>query len=260
MENAPADRYSVPFYLTVILTDYVKPFGIFSQFGSFAGLSYESHLATYFMTPAFFLTFYFYKNSFRNFIKYSLPFIIFFLLSASLTNIISLLIVGSFMFIIRMSIKKIIFTFFTITIISIFLYIIKDIYIDTYNFIINYIDYKFNSRSNEESSGFLKYILSPNSFIGWGVFNIPTYFTKNHFDDIGFISSFFTVLFFIQLLYLSLKNIFYKNYIFGAIGLYILVHSMKFPLHIFLYPYIIFITIMLSHQLLVTKSKLRIQK
>ena len=52
-------------YLSRLAVRILKPIGVFGQFGSFSGISYEPHIATYFMTPAFLLTFKYKEFNFK---------------------------------------------------------------------------------------------------------------------------------------------------------------------------------------------------
>lgn len=247
--GATSELYSVPFYLTVILPQYLKPFGFFSEFGTFSGLSYEPHIATFFMTPAFFLTYYYYKFNIKNFFIYYFPFFIFFMLTSSVTNFIGLSLTGLFILIFSINIKilkKILLSCIVIIVIGIFYW---DTILEIWFLFEDLIKYKLNSRSSEETNGFISYILSPKSIIGWGAFNIPTYFSDNKVDDIGLIGSILVIIFYIQILSISIINIINKNTIFSAIGIYIFIHSMKFPLNTWQLPYLLFILALISYPL-----------
>ena len=243
IEGAVENIYSVPFGISVILPYYHKPLGFLSEFGTFSGLSYEPHLATFFMTPAYFLTFYFYKNNLKSFFYYHLPFILFFLLASSLTNILALGIVGVIMFIVTLDFKRIGSRIILLYVVLIGIYIF---FIEYYEPIYSYINYKIEGRSTEETVGFTNYILNPSKIIGWGAFNTPTYFSNKSHQNIGLISTFLILYLYITLLFLIIKNYFKKNYVFMAIGLYIFLHSLKFPLHILHFPFLVFILLIIT--------------
>lgn len=257
LPGAVSEVYSVPFYLTVIQPYYIKPFGFFSQFGTFMGLSYEAHIATFFMTPAFFLTFYFYRLTFKTLFVRVLPFLGFFLLSSSLTNLTSMIAVGTVILVAfftykRMFLRLYLGLFAAMIVLSFFWVPIAG-FVTTFR---EFFAYKVDTRSGEETLNFVSYILSPQSIAGWGVFNIPTYFSTQSYDDIGLISSLLLSLFYVQIALISLRHLLRRHYVFASIGLYIVLHAVKFPLHAIQYPYTYFIVITLVFGLMYSKSNI----
>lgn len=235
--------YSVPFHLTVIMKEYIKPLGFISEFGSFSGLSYEPHLATFFMTPAFLMTFNYYDFTIKNAI-YFLPFIVFFLLAYSLTNIIGLVFVFLFyllFFGINRNKVKIILLLLVSFCISI-IYFYADI-VDLYYLYTSYSSTKIESRSGDETIYFVRYILSPETLMGYGVFNIPTNQNNYFYSDIGLLSSLLLVVFYLTFFIKTIQNYVSNNKIKTLIGIYFLIHSIKFPMHVVLYPYTAFLLI-----------------
>ncbi len=247
--------YSVPFGISVIMKDYIKPFGIFSQFGTFCGLSYEPHIATFFMTPAFYLTFKYKARTVKNLLIYYLPFILFFVLSFSVTNIISLLGVAAILYVFTLNLKNLIKTVMILVITVFCLFLISNKFLDYINLFKEFVLFKMNTRSGDETASFIDYILTPKSFFGWGVFNIPTEFAKVKADDVGLVSFFLIILLYVQFFLVSMLNLFRRNYVFAAIGFYFMLHSIKFPMHIFLYPYLIFIMFVVWYPYLNFKKK-----
>ncbi|MGV3629845.1 MAG: hypothetical protein ACO1O6_01490 [Bacteroidota bacterium] len=247
--------YSVPLGITVIMKDYIKPFGIFSQFGTFTGMSYEPHVATFFLTPAFFLTFKYKLRTWKNFFIFYLPFFLFFILSFSVTNIVSLLGVAAIIYVFTLNLKNLIKTMLIVVITVFCLALISNQFLDYINLFKEFVFYKMNSRSGDETASFIDYILTPKSFFGWGIFNIPTETSLIKADDVGFLSCFLIVLMFVQFFIVSMLNLFRRNYVFAAIGFYFMLHAIKFPMHIFLYPFLIFIMFVVWYPFLNFKTK-----
>jgi hypothetical protein len=235
-------NYYFPLYITVIAS-YSRDFGVLGSFGAFTGFSYEPHLATFFMGPAFFMSFYFlkeHKRIIRLIIIFS--FALFFLIATSLTNLIAL----SVVFIVHFSLKlvKSVSSFVRVLIgFNVFFWSIIIFFNEYIQLLWQYTNYKINSRSNEESVGFIAYILSPKDILGDGVFNFPIVTQQRNVDDIGIIGTFFFIIIFLILISAIVYFlIFKKNYYWlGYAILYFTIHSLKFPFHIIQYPFMLFI-------------------
>jgi hypothetical protein len=254
-----ADYYLAPLNLIVIQPHYIKiDNAIFDVIGSICGYFYEPHVASFFVTPSLFMVSFFVKKY-----KYYLYFLyaIFFFLTLSVTNILSLAGVAFFAFFRLRG-----FNFFfgilmlVVLIISLFLYR-EDVVLLTQ--LIDLVDNKFNSTSQETSGGYLSYILSPKSFVGNGFLTIPSIgdslrlAKKEISGDIGIIGFLIILPVFLSLFYLALKTLYSKNYYFvGASCLYFFFHALKIPFHIFKYPYFILICFLLifSHKYLFTHT------
>ena len=235
-------NYYFPLYLTIVAS-YVRDVGVFGAFGAFTGLSYEPHLAGFFMGPAFFMGIYFTKN-YNTYQKYAVwvSFIIFFLIATSLTNLLAISFVLCTYLMIR-SIKSIGMLIKIFVALNIVLWTVVVFFADYVDLFWTFVEYKFQSRSNEESSGFIKYMLSPNEILGDGIFNFPIVTQSRDVDDVGFIGTlFFVVIYAIlifSIIYLLIKN---KGYYWlGLAILYFVIHSLKFPFHVIQYPFMIFI-------------------
>lgn len=239
------DVYSVPFHISVIMKEYVKPLGILSKYGTFTGLSYEPHIANFFMTPAFIITFSYYKLSVKNLLKF-IPFVVFFLLSFSLANIIGLLtILTCYLLFFKIDQFKIkLVSIITIILLSIMFFFQDELYL-LYKLYVNYSSIKMESRSGDETILFIKYILNPNSIIGYGSFNIPTHRNSYLYTDIGFISSILLIINYVLFILITIYNYLKGRKIKTLIGIYFIVHSLKFPMHVILYPYTVFILFMI---------------
>ncbi|MEZ8666107.1 hypothetical protein AB6D63_22125 [Vibrio splendidus] len=244
--GAVENVYSVVFNIVVIIPNYIKPIGAIGEFGSFSGISYEPHIATYFMTPAFLLTFKYKKFTVRNFFVYFFPFMFFFLLASSLTNIIGLMVIFSIYLVSGISSNKLFFYFLFLLAITVLIVSNTQAVLDAIKFADLFLENKMSGRSGEESSGFISYILSPKSLVGYGAFNIPTAHSDG-ISDIGLIGAILITWFYLNILFLSGYLYLKGHLVHSLIGIYIFLHTMKFPMHAIQLPYLYFtIFVMLS--------------
>ena len=215
------DVYGIVFNHIVVMKNYIKPIFFLQNIGTYCGISYEPHLFGYFVSPAFFV---FIREK-----KYFWITITLFMLFAafSITNLLVLLI--SIGLVIKKKVLLILaLLFFTFIIVFSF-----DIVLSST--IGLWVFYKFESRSQEDVSSVFDKLLDWNSIIGDGIF-----LAAEGNNGIGFISGFFLFLFGLLLVLLIFK-LYNKNKFSAAIILYILLHSLKFPLNVFQYPYLLFI-------------------
>ncbi|MEQ4788415.1 hypothetical protein ABN070_17285 [Morganella morganii] len=242
--------YSVIFNFVVIIPNYLKPIAYIGDFGSFSGLSYEPHIATYFMTPAFLLTFKIKKLTPRNFLVFFFPFIIFFLLASSLTNILGLMVLLFLYLFSGLSNKKITFISFTLVFFTIFFILNLNTVLNVIDLSSQFFDAKFSSRSGAESTSFISYITSPKTIIGYGIFNIPTIYSDG-LDDIGLLGAVLILWFYLGILFLAIV-LYIKGYLIQSlIGMYILFHSLKFPMHAIQLPYLYFVVFLMIYPLVI---------
>lgn len=246
MPGATADIYSVPLFATVIFPDYLKPFGFISEFGTFSGLSYEPHIAFFVLAPAYILTFSFYRNTIFTVITRHVPFILFFMLSFSVAGVVALTVTLFVYFILTIRKKTSLFIIITSMAITIIAYQLYFDVIEANYDIFEYFIEKFDSKSGEESVGFISHIMNPSSFWGYGVFNIPTYYDMNY-DDIGLLTTLLFALFYSGLCLLIVKCLLRRNMSCALVGVYFIVHSLKFPMHMILFNFPIFIMLLLTY-------------
>lgn len=224
-------RYLFPLNMAVIIDTNRIPF--FNNYGIFCGVSHEPHIATLFLTPAFFLLGLVYKG--YKLLLLRISYVFFMLLAASVTNV---LIFAPLFFIFylldgyyksKLTKKLIIIIPFVLIIFTSLLF---------FQPLIDFISLKLTNKggSLDYSQNMLLYILEPKSFLGYGVWRIPYPHLK--IDDIGFIGSFFMIIVFVIFFRLSILNVFKKSsYLVGIAGLYFLFHSFKVPQLSLLYPF-----------------------
>lgn len=248
--------YSNPLYITVIIPSYVKIGGFVGEFGSFSGWSYEPHIACYFLVPSFLMINYFEK---RSVLKYLLvtSYLLFFILAFSITSIIGLLII-LIIFLSSLNGRKLkLLLLLILPIICILLFLL---FTNTsFNKSINYASNKIGSKnaSSISTSVTINYLLSPKTFFGNGLFSAPEVKEDNIFsgkkniaysDNVGIVPFVLFVCIFCIAFLLSFSKIFGRSdYAFiGLIVIYLLFHAMKFPFHVFSYPFTYFFLFIVS--------------
>jgi hypothetical protein len=247
--------YFTPYYISVILPNYSKFGESFGLIGKFSGLSYEPHIATYFITPVFF---------FLSLVKFKYPlilksfYLLFFILCFSVTNISILLLFLVLMFAKSLFLSdnsKYIMLFGVIILTTIFIFIFNN---NDLNIVFEYIKSRVfdNNDSKSTSQSFINYILSPKDIIGNGMIVPPVtedydYSGKNRnlaFDNIGYIGSFLFFLYYVIITFFTFRVFFsrwkYSNLSLGL--LYFILHSLKFPFHTIGYPHTIYMLFILS--------------
>lgn len=243
-------RYYAPLYLTII-EESPKNIGLISLFASFSGISYEPHIAMFFLTPSWLLL---YKNHrFSRLFKFifNIFFIFFLFISFSVTSFLSLLIVF-----ILFSFKNIA-GFIRMILLSIFIIIVLSFFnIGEFIGFEYFIDKIFGKGgSSEYSVNFLKYIINPKSFFGYGAFNVPYPYTL--YNDIGLLSTFLISAFYFIILFISIKRLVSNKIIIngvGLAGLYFIFHSMKIPQLVLTMPFTVYILFLLSHSSLARRN------
>ena len=236
-------RYYAPLYLTII-EESPKNIGLLSLFASFSGISYEPHIAMFFLAPSWLLL---YKNQqFSRLFKFifNVFFIFFLFISFSLTSILSLLIVF-FIF----SFKNIT-GFLRMGLFFIFIIIVLSFFnIGEFIGLEYFVDKMFSKGgSSEYSVNFLKYIINPKSIFGYGAFNVPYPYTL--YNDIGLLSALLILTFYFILFIVSFNRLFSNKKIINGVGLaslYFIFHAMKIPQLVLTMPFTIYILFLLSH-------------
>lgn len=248
--------FSNPFYLTIISPFFVKTGNFFGELGTFSGWSYEPHVACFFLTPAFLMINYFEKNKARKYILV-ISYFLFYILSLSLTAIIGLVIV-LIMYFISMK-NKTIKQKLLIFVSFILLIALTPLLVNYFSEQIMYSQEKLDSQASSSSSYGItfNYIFSPNTFFGDGLLKAPMggdvsfatgEATTLNVTDIGIIPFINFLWFYSVILIISLKTTFKKNQFdfIGLILIYLIFHSMKFPFHVFHYPFVFLFYFILS--------------
>ena len=242
--------YSNPFLLTVILPNYLKLDNFFGEFGSFAGWSYEPHIACFFLTPAFFMIKYFETSTSKKVLMYTV-FIIFYLLSFVATTLLgfAIILLIQLVKIARRQALKFIGILLFIAILFIVLGFIWEEYFQQ---AAAFLVFKFATDNTSSTSTLetYKYLVTPTSILGNGVFIAPIikddveFVTQNALpsDNIGFLPFISFAWLYLNLVTRSVIHSFKKQYAFiGLILLYVGIHMLKFPFHILSYPFFYFL-------------------
>ncbi len=236
-------KYYAPLYLTIIEVS-PKNIGLLSLFASFSGISYEPHIAMFFLAPSWFLLYQNQRFSRKFKILFNFLFIFFSFIAFSVTSFLALVCVY-FLFS-STNIKRLIQIGLILS--AIFL-AINEFNLSESIGMDFFVDKIFSKGGSAEYSvNFLNYIFTPKSFFGFGLFNVPYPYTK--YDDIGLLSTFLILIFFTVMLLFSLKRLNSKQKILngvGLAGLYFIFHSMKIPQLIITMPFTVYILFLLNH-------------
>ena len=237
--NELGTQYFFPLHLTIVTSDN-RGLPFFSNYGVFCGLSHEPHIATYLVTPAFFLL------QALNWSKRSKMilagfFIFFMLLATSTTNLIAVMVVAFVVMVINIknghyAIVNIIFLLSVAFLFSFFT--LNDL---GFAAVKAKIDTSSGS-SLDYSKNFLAHVVSPKEFWGDGAFNVP--FPNAGVKDIGVLFSILCIGFYILMLIASIKLLLHPVRIIkftGVAAFYFLLHTLKVVQLSLIYPYTIFI-------------------
>lgn len=253
IENSSASYFS-PLNITIVTNE-----ARFGGLATFSGFSYEPHIATHFITPAMFIMNGLEDISRRKKIFYTFLFLLFLVSASSATNMIILFVICALWIFIgfAVSVKRAIFSLIGVIILIAIFYFLFDVLNSTFLF------YKITSAtdSSEYSRNFLEYVISPVTFWGDGVFNVPYPYAS--VDNIGLIFSILIVYFYAMGFFVALSSIgnFYKNKLIRSVGfgaLYFFLHSLKIVQLIFIFPYTIFIVFVLFAVRSLQDDKVRI--
>lgn len=245
-------RYFTPLFITIISAG-ARGTNFFMDTAIFSGISHEPHIATYLMTPALFMMYGIKTISVNKKIIFSAIFFVFFLIASSLTNLLVLVTIGV-IYLLKLSLvnKRAISTLF---IVSILVIVAMTTSFEALG--LNNILLKINNSggSKDYSLHFINYILTPATIWGDGVFNVPYPYAK--VDNIGFIFSVLIILFYAFGYLASAKAIFQSNKLLQFVGLatlYFFLHSLKIIQLIFIYPFTVFILVILVKAFEVNKT------
>lgn len=223
--------YSFPYYLSLVLTGDNKVDILGFSFYRLSGLSIEPGVATFLMTPAFFLAINYNRNSY-----FPLLILIFILLCFSVANIIILI----SLFVLYSS-KKIISSigiYFFIIIFILFFFFWNEIFNDYFSFIVG----KFSGDSMSNLLSEWSIFKTSTSIVGFHIFSERDYNIENSILIFLLVwMLFFMMVGYLIIYYLASEIKFYQ--IFPL--LYILMHSIKSPIS-FLFTYFFWYILILS--------------
>jgi hypothetical protein len=254
-EQEVQQYYSNPFFITVILPNYLKLNNYFGEFGSFAGWSYEPHIACFFLTPAFFMVQYFETSKTKKIIAYIL-FSIFYLLSFVTTTLLGFVII-LVLYLIKIAAKKTL-QFFSILLFIAFLFFLISFFWDEYiQQAMTFLLFKVATDNTSSTSTLetYKYLVTPTSLLGNGVFIAPIIKDDIEFaaqkalvsDNIGFLPFIGFAWLYLNIVIRSALRIFKPQHAFvGLILLYLAIHVSKFPFHVLSYPFFYFFIFLFS--------------
>ncbi len=258
-EQSSGQYYSNPFYLTVILSSYIKVKNFFGEFGSFAGWSYEPHIACFFLTPACLMISYYIKSGWKK-IALITSYVIFYILAFSIAT------AGGFALVLLFFILQLLSKNFTkfIMLLSVLALVIALSQLLFSNELNDMYNYAFGKTVTDNESSIsaietYKYLFSPHSIMGNGLFVPPVIQDETDFsgaqrvlkaDDVGIIPFILFFWLYFTVLWLAIKKIFAKTNLafIGLIMIYLIFHSLKFPFHVLGYPFIYFFFFILSVQ------------
>ncbi len=216
------------------------------------GWSYEPHIAAYFLTPSIFFVHLFFKSNSARYLVYFL-FLIFLLGAGSLTNYIT----SSLVLLIWLILSKRLFSLnYLIFFFFLFLFLIFYISFSDTSFLydvlkptLNLIDKKIinpTGISMQVSQFYWENLLRAKEFYGTGILYVPD-ITESEEIDVGLITIITLFIFYTCSFLLCLRGLFYKDERFfcSLALLYVIIHSFKFPLMAFIYPYWFFIHLIL---------------
>ena len=212
------------------------------------GLSYEPHVLSYSIIPAWFLL----QSSIKD--KASIfKFISYFLLFSTIcisTSATAVLCLSTTVFIETLwlgfkkgNIRPLIIIVIIIILLSLFL---AQFYEELNVYMANKIGKEDGSRDYSENN--LKYILFASGLFGKGIVNNHAGYELIH-DNIGYISSAFIIFLYISSIFKSIKLMLsadYNKHYIGLACLYFWLHSLKLGIQTFSYPYFIFFIFIIS--------------
>lgn len=194
----------------------------------FDGFSHEPHVLNYTIIPASLLFFYVFKPSRRLTVLTILGFLIISFLATSMTAILGLLAILLVSLIYELVSKKDSVKIFILIgiVISLFFVLLTSEYFQIFQFAL---DSKKETSGQTAAIGF-EYLYSPNKWVGNGIFVSMTKSDSTYGKQIGYISSFLVILFYLLFLFKTAKLILSKKRLFHFVGLaslYFFIHSIK---------------------------------
>lgn len=205
------------------------------------GLSHEPHVICFLVLPVVFLLIGKVKSLYGRFVIYALTGVIL-VVSMSTTAIFSFIIV---LFV------ELIWSFgrtgkvSNIILLALVLFLSATYFIevltDTQLFMMNKIDTDTGSLNYSEN--LLKYVVTPKGFLGTGNKGVGNFF-EGADSQIGFVTSFLDVLFYILIAVKTIKMVYSRDNITHYVGMacmYFAIHLLKVSFLVFNYPYLVFI-------------------
>ena len=233
--NGNEDVYSVVFNHVVIMKNYIKPIPFLDNIVTYCGISYEPHLFGITTAPALYV---FVK---QKKVWWTLLTFIMLLASFSVANILGML--TSLLFIIN---SRQMILIICIILLSLLIFNFGNILREA-SFFLWIID-KFNSRSGEDINNVFVFLTNWKNYVGEGIYN------NDMSRGVGLLSGIFISLFFLLIIIEIYKKLKTNSYV-AAVTLYLLIHSLKFPINIFFQPFILFIiTIFIKYDGFIQKN------
>jgi len=251
VENNGASYY-IPGFLSVVSTstNLESSFRLSSLFGLpvFEGLSHEAHTLSYAIVPGLLLSLYVYRNK-KNIIYWVFAsFLVLIIFSTSMTAIACITCV----FFIHMlwmvfrgnnALNGILFFFF------LFIFFVAISGSELFSTFMDFVALRsdVDDGSSKASQNALSYIYQPTQLLGSGIF--AGFFAQPN-QQVGYISSFLIVFFYLIFVISAIKNIMSKDVQCHTIGLavmYYVLHSMKTGVTMFVYPMLIFFVFLLAY-------------
>ncbi|WBX76163.1 hypothetical protein PG911_16245 [Tenacibaculum ovolyticum] len=234
----PDTNYYFPYNISIFLESKDIRIPFFQKEGIITGIFHEPHTATFLLSPALFILLYFLKSRFKK-IFFIFLFTLFFLIQASTTNIIGLLLVIC-VFNFNKYKKNVILLVLLITGSIIGFFVINP---EIYSFIV----LRFSSGSASYSLTTLKFPFTPKTLIGSSFYDlsyINTYWnTADKTQNVGYIMFFLNLSFLIIFVINQVKSLIElkKRRLLAIIPLYFLFHSTKIAMYSYSLSYLIFI-------------------
>lgn len=243
---AGGGEYYFPYFLSIAAN--FHPIQIFGNLPGLTGLSHEPHIIMMIISPALLMGL-LYKSSKRIKIVLAFSYLFIALNSMSSTNVICILVVLFFqllwMTLSSRDMKNLMLLIVFLAVVVVAGYEVLDsVYLQVAS--------KFeSSNSRDYSSNMLKYVISFDSFLGYGNFPPETGSYKPG-ETAGILTGIMDVALYIVLFIKTIKLVFsssYSKHYFGLGFLYFLMHGMKVNYLFFLYPffsYMIFLMILMT--------------
>ena len=234
-----ANRYFFPLNICIVCQDSMDrlPFLNLDGFAPL-GMFHEPHTMTFYIVPFLFLMHYFYSK--RLLILFDFIFVIYMLVAASTTNIISVLAVLMIwsvlkrkwlIFLYAIMANAIVMTFMTID-----------------NPIIDLIRFKLDSGSMEYSEGTLSFAFTPQTLFGNNFYD-KSYLEGGRMYDVGYIVFSLNIVFLIIFIFRTAWLCFSSNKLFKYVGLfatYFILHSAKTNLRTYSLEMLMFVMFLVT--------------
>ena len=237
-------NFYFPGYLSVVGADsrLLSILGI----PTFCGLSHEPHVLCYTLFPVVFLSNFFLRNSkFKNLFVFLQAFVLIFMVTSAtaiLCCVVVFMVHEIWSFFIYRKKSSILLV---LVLIPLFVYFTQT---ELFYWLSSFLEDKTSGgETTDYSYNLLKYVISPTAIIGCGI-NPPISIADGLYKDIGLLSSFFILIFYIYFLVVISRNIVSKNLLSHYVGLaclYFALHSLKLSVLTFNYSYLIYMVTIL---------------